>query len=79
MTDQGPDSWEANAQYMLERCPYAVWQRPGGGPVDLKSTLVVTFQAMQMRLEGHPMYERKKDTIDAAALDRAADAAKGQG
>jgi hypothetical protein len=50
------DSWEANAQYMLERCPYTVWQRPGGGLVDLKATLVVTFQGMQMRLEGHPMF-----------------------
>ena len=57
--NQDPDSWEANAQHMLERCPYTVWQRPGGGPVDLKSTLVVTFQSMQMRLEKHPMYERK--------------------
>lgn len=57
--DQDPDSWEANAQDMLERCPYTVWQRPGGGPVDLKATLVVTFQAMQMRLEGHQMYGRK--------------------
>lgn len=58
MDNQEADSWEANAQYLLERCTYTVWQRPGGGPVDLKATLVVTFQAMQMRLEGHPMYAR---------------------
>ena len=57
--NQDPDAWEANAQHMLERCPDTGWQRPGGGPVDLKATLVVTFQAMQMRLEGHPMYARK--------------------
>lgn len=57
--NQDLDSWEANAQHMLERCPYTVWQRPGGGLVDLKATLVVTFQAMQMRLEGNPMYARK--------------------
>ena len=58
-TEQDPDSWDANAQYMLERCPYTVWQRPGCGPVDLKATLVVTFQSMQMMLEAHPMYARK--------------------
>lgn len=46
-TQQDTDSWEANAQYMLERCPYTVWQRLGGGPVDLKATLVVTFLGMQ--------------------------------
>lgn len=62
---QDPDSWEANAQHMLERCPYTVWQRPGGGPVDLKATLVVTFQAMQMRLEGHPMYARRLTPVGA--------------
>lgn len=50
------DSWEANAQYLLDRCSYTVWQRPGAGPADLKASLVVTFQGMQMRLDGHPMY-----------------------
>ena len=52
------DSWEDNAQYMLDRCPYTVWQRPGAGPVDLLASLVVTFMGMQMRLEGHPMYAK---------------------
>lgn len=51
-----PDSWEANAKYLLDRCPFTVRQREGGGPEDLKSSLVVTFQGMQMRLEGHPMF-----------------------
>jgi len=60
MTDEkmrlDPDSWEASAQYLLESCPFTVWQRPGGGDVDLIATLVVTFRGMQMRLEGHPMF-----------------------
>lgn len=51
-----PNSWEANAQQLLERCPFTVWQRPGGGPVDLKASLVVTFMGMQSRLQGAPMY-----------------------
>lgn len=49
-------TWVENAQVILDRCPYTVWQRPGGGPVDLLSTLAVTFVGMQRRLEGHPMY-----------------------
>lgn len=45
-----PDSWEENARHMLDDCPFTIRQRPGGGNEDLKSTLVVTFRAMQMRL-----------------------------
>lgn len=60
--EAGLDSWEANAQHMLDRCPYTVWQRPGGGPVDLKATLIVTFMGMVMRLQGHPMF---KDEAEA--------------
>ena len=30
----GPDGWEANAQFLLDKCPYTVWQRPGAGPID---------------------------------------------
>jgi hypothetical protein len=54
-----PDSWEANATYLLDNCPYTVWQRPGGGPVDLKSTLAVTFLGMKMRLAGDPMFKNR--------------------
>lgn len=53
-----PDSWEANAQYLLDKCPFAVRQREGGGSEDLKASLVVTFQGMQMRLQGHPMFAK---------------------
>lgn len=68
-----PDSWESNAQHMLERCPYTVWQRPGNGPVDLKATLIVTFSGMQMRLDGHPMF---KDSATKCA--ESAEALKGR-
>ena len=53
-----PDSWEANAQYLLDKCPFTVRQREGGGSEDLKASLVVTFQGMQMRLQGHPMFAK---------------------
>lgn len=64
----GPDGWEANAQYLLDKCPYTVWQRPSAGPLDLLSTLVVTFSGMQMRLQGHPMFsaENKREAVAAA-------------
>ena len=52
-----PDSWEANAKYLLDRCPHTVWQRPGGGPLDLKSTLVVTFMGMQQKIASSPKPE----------------------
>ena len=63
----GPDGWEANAQFLLDKCPYTVWQRPGAGPVDLLSTLVVTFSGMQMRLQGHPMFADENKSEAAAA------------
>jgi len=68
------DSWEANAQYLLDRCPYTVWQRPGAGPVDLLATLVVTFTGMQMRLDGHPMYaqpDKARHNAEITAAQRA--------
>ena len=51
-----PDGWEANVSYLLEKCPYTVRQRPGGGEEDLIASLVVTFQGMQMRLQGYPLF-----------------------
>ena len=63
----GPDGWEANAQFLLDKCPYTVWQRPGAGPIDLLSTLVVTFSGMQMRLQGHPMFADENKSEAAAA------------
>jgi hypothetical protein len=45
-----PDGWEANAAYLLDRCPFTVRQRPGGGSEDLMASLVVTFMGMQHRL-----------------------------
>lgn len=53
---EGPDSWEANAKHLLARCPYTVRQCPGGGPEDIKSSLVVTFMGMQQDLAA----ERRK-------------------
>jgi len=53
---EGPDSWGANAKHLLARCPYTVRQRPGGGPEDIKSSLVVTFMGMQQDLAA----ERRK-------------------
>lgn len=44
------DGWEANAVYLLDRCPFTVRRRPGGGPEDLLASLVVTFMGMQRRL-----------------------------
>lgn len=64
-TGSDPDSWEANAQYLLDKCPFTVWQRPGAGPVDLKSTLAVTFLGMQMRLQGHPMFAKDDVLLNA--------------
>jgi hypothetical protein len=54
------NSWEANVRYLLDSCPYTVWQCPGGGAVDLKSTLAVTFRGMQMRLAGDPMFGKTR-------------------
>lgn len=61
-----PNSWEEKARVLLEKCPYTVWQRPGGGPVDLKASLVVTFMGMQARLDGHPSFARSLPPVVAA-------------
>lgn len=45
------DGWEANARYLLENCPYSIRVREGGGPENLLSSLVVTFQGMQHKLK----------------------------
>lgn len=45
------DGWEDNARYLLEHCPFAIRVREGGGPEDLLSSLVVTFQGMQHQIE----------------------------
>ena len=60
------DSWEANAQYLLDRCPYTVWQRPGGRPLDIKSTLVVTFMGMQQKLAASPKPQQAVPLTEAA-------------
>lgn len=60
------DSWEANAEYLLARCPHTVRQRPGGGPEDIKSSLVVTFMGMQQDLAA----ERRKVKEQAAEVER---------
>ena len=44
------DGWVENAKSLLERCPFAVQVREGGGPEELLASLVVTFQGMQDRL-----------------------------
>lgn len=65
---QDGDSWEANVAHLLSNCPYTVRQRPGGGPEDLKSSLVVTFRGMQMRLQGDPMFSTS--AVTTAAKDK---------
>lgn len=50
---------EENVRFLLDRCPYTVRQRPGGGVEDLVGTLVVTFLGMQKRLEGDQMFQPK--------------------
>lgn len=45
------DGWDENVQYLLNRCPYTIWQRPGGGQVDMLSSLIVTFLGMQQKLD----------------------------
>lgn len=46
------DSWEDNAKYLLDRCPFTIRVREGNGPENLLSSLVVTFQGMERRLTG---------------------------
>jgi len=46
----GSNGWETNARFLLDHCPHAVRVREGGGPEDLLSSLVVTFQKMQGHL-----------------------------
>ena len=70
----GDDSWGANAKYLLDRCRYTVRQRPGGGPEDLMATLVVTFQGMQMRLDGHPLFKPGTESAGPAPAEIEADA-----
>ncbi len=45
------DGWVENAEYLLKHCPFTIRVREGGGPENLLSSLVVTFQGMQRRLE----------------------------
>jgi hypothetical protein len=47
----GPDSWEANAKYLLDRCPHTIRVREGGGPENLMHSFVHTFTAMERKLE----------------------------
>lgn len=47
----GPDGWVANATYLLEKCPYTIRVREGGGPEDLIASLVVTFKNMEYKLK----------------------------
>ena len=63
---EGPDSWEANAKHLLARCPYTVRQCPGGGPEDIKSSLVVTFMGMQQDLAAE---RRKVDALQCRVED----------
>lgn len=62
----GPGTWEENASYLLDRCPYTVRQREGGGPECLISTLIVTFTGMQMRLQKDPMFAKPQQPAPAA-------------
>jgi hypothetical protein len=43
------DDYEANARYLLDRCPHTIRVREGGGPEDLMQSLVVTFRAMEQK------------------------------
>lgn len=45
------DGWTENVEYLLKNCPYTIRVREGGGPEDLLSSLVVTFQHMQHLLQ----------------------------
>lgn len=47
----GPNGWEDNVKHLLDRCPYTVRSRPGGGPEILIESLVITFLNMQARLK----------------------------
>ncbi len=62
----GPGTWEENVSLLLDRCPYTVRQREGGGPECLISTLVVTFTGMQMRLQKDPMFAKPQQPAPAA-------------
>ncbi|MBT9493884.1 MAG: hypothetical protein IV107_16415 [Paucibacter sp.] len=62
----GPGTWEENVSHLLDRCPYTVRQREGGGPECLISTLVVTFTGMQMRLQKDPMFAKPRQPAPAA-------------
>lgn len=54
------ETMEDNVRILLDRCPYTVRSREGGGPEDLIGSLCITFIGMQSRLEGHPMFAKKK-------------------
>ena len=51
----GSDTLEANVKYLLDKCPFTVRCREGGGPEDLIGSLAITFIGMQdrfMRAQG---------------------------
>jgi len=61
------DGWRENAEYLLQRCPHTIRVREGGGPENLLSSFVLTFQKMQGLLEkGTPETEGKPRRVLSA-------------
>jgi hypothetical protein len=68
------DGWIENAKYLLDHCRHTIRVREGGGPEDLLSSLVVTFQKMQMeieRLDGLINTPHIEDFLTAVRLEAA--------
>lgn len=59
-SNETDDTWENNAQYLLERCPHTIRVREGGGPENLMHSFIHTFMAMEEKLRGsHETGERR--------------------
>jgi len=56
----GTDGWIANAEYLLNNCPYTIRMREGGGPENVLSSLVVTFLGMQHRVKEYDAYVQRR-------------------